>query len=125
MKQRNAAAALLVVVTVWTANASAQDVAWPPSRIQNEWVGNKLFFRGASGGLFDVFFKADGTIELAGNSFSDTGICRLTDSGYCDKWQKIRKGDEACHTVIERAGQVLVLDLNGSVAATVLRVTKQ
>ncbi|MDZ7589446.1 MAG: hypothetical protein U5L05_01880 [Rubrivivax sp.] len=52
---------------------------------------------------------------------SDTGIWRLNESGYCARWQKIRKGEERCFTVRTELGQTVVLNPDGSPSATVVR----
>jgi hypothetical protein len=84
-------------------------------------VGKKLFTRAASGALLDLWFKADGTLDLSGNNISDVGVWRLSDTGYCAKWQKIRNGEERCFTVATRAGQVQVFNPDGSLNGTVIR----
>lgn len=111
----------IVAITV-AVPASAQDDRWPPERIKTEWAGKKLFVRSASGQMMDMWFKDDGGLELAGNNFADSGVWRLSDSGYCTKWQKIRNGAETCFTVISKLGQTFVYNLDGSLSGSVMRV---
>lgn len=118
-----ARAAGAVVLTVATGVVVAQDDNWPPERIKSEWVGKKVFSRAANGQLADFWMKEDGSAELGlANGFSDTGQWRLSDTGYCAKWQKIRNGEERCFTVRNRMGQVQVINPDGSVNATIIRV---
>ncbi|MCU0813553.1 MAG: hypothetical protein MUC32_04245 [Burkholderiaceae bacterium] len=118
-----ARAAGVVVLTAAAGVVVAQEDSWPPERIKSEWVGKKVFSRAANGQLADFWLKEDGSAEVALSSgFSDTGQWRLSDTGYCAKWQKIRGGEERCFTVRNRMGQVQVFNPDGSVNATIIRV---
>jgi hypothetical protein len=101
--------------------ASAQQDNWAPDKISSEWVGKKLLVRTANGQLMDLWFKSDGVIEIAGNNFTDTGVWRLNESGYCAKWQKIRSGQERCFTVRTELGQTVVFNPDGSPSGSILR----
>ncbi|NWG73867.1 MAG: hypothetical protein HXY24_04560 [Rubrivivax sp.] len=106
-----------------TTSALAQDADWTADRIKSEWVGKKVFSRGASGQLADLWLKEDGGAEVSlANGFSDAGKWRLSDTGFCTKWQKIRNGEERCFTVRNRMGQVQVINPDGSLNSTVIRV---
>ncbi len=69
----------------------------------------------------ELWFKADGAIEIAGNNFSDSGTWRLNETGYCAKWQRIRNGEERCFTVRTALGQTVVYNPDGSPSGTVVR----
>lgn len=101
--------------------ATAQQDDWTPEKIRSEWVGKKLLVRGSNGQLMDLWFRADGAIEIAGNNFSDSGTWRLNESGYCAKWQRIRNGEERCFTVRTTLGQTVVFNPDGSPSGTVVR----
>lgn len=109
------------VLAVAAVTAGAQETLWTPAQIKAEWAGKKLFSRAASGGFVDVWFKEDGTLELATNNFSDRGTWRLSEKGYCTTYEKIRNGEERCFTVATRSGQVQVINPDGSLSGTVLR----
>jgi hypothetical protein len=102
--------------------ATAQDARMTPEEIKASWVGKKTLVRGASGALFDLYFKADGTIDISGNSFSDSGVWRLSDQGYCATWKRIRAGEERCFTVGKSALNLQVFNPDGSVSGTIVRV---
>jgi uncharacterized membrane protein len=101
---------------------TAQDAPMTSEEIKAGWVGKKIVSRGANGALFDLFFKADGTIEISGNSFSDSGVWRLAEQGYCATWKKIRAGEERCFTVAKRGFNLQVFNPDGSVSGTILKV---
>lgn len=122
MNPRTLAAPLLIALAVaFGGPSSAQDNRWSPEQIKAEWAGKKLFVRSANGQMMDLWFKEDGGLELAANNFSDTGVWRLSDNGYCAKWQKIRNGEERCFTVGTRLGQTFVYNLDGSLSGSVMR----
>jgi hypothetical protein len=102
--------------------AWAQDQAVTPGEIKSTWVGKKVFGRASNGGLLDFAMLPDGSASLAVGNFSDTGVWRLTETGYCAKWTKLRGGQEGCFTVVRRGSDVLVLNPDGSTNVQVLRV---
>lgn len=124
MKFRILAAPLVGAVCLFVAAvpASAQDDHWSPEQIKHEWVGKKLLVRIPNGQLMDLWFKDGGGLEIAGNNFTDTGVWRLNDEGYCAKWQKIRNGEERCFTVRTRLGHTTVYSTDGSPSGTIVRV---
>jgi hypothetical protein len=101
---------------------TAQDARMTPEEIKASWVGKKILSRGASGALFDLYFKADGTIDISGNSFSDSGVWRLSDQGYCATWTRIRAGEERCFTVAKNGLNLQVFNPDGSVSGTIVKV---
>ena len=103
-------------------SAFAQDVAVPPQEIKAKWVGKKIFARATTGQLIEFSIMPDGTASVSAGNFNDTGTWRLSENGYCTKWQKIRAGTEGCLTVVHRGGDTLVLNADGSVNTQILRV---
>jgi len=103
------------------ASAPSSGEPIPPSRIQAEWVGKTVEARAADGKSYLMSLKPDGTAALGGAG-NDVGNWRLTDTGYCAKWTKIRGGAERCFTVRRTGGETVILNPDGSVNTTVVSV---
>lgn len=94
-----------------------------PKEIQENWVGKTLFGKTGSGENFTMKLSPDGTIEISGDAANDTGTWRLSDTGYCTTWKKIRKGTERCFTALHyQNGDVRVNNPDGSVAGIISKV---
>jgi uncharacterized membrane protein len=118
MKRVIVIAALLAVPFA----AQAQETPLTPAEIKAAWVGKKVFARGANGSMLDLHMNADGSAAVAVGNFSDTGTWKLSDSGYCATWKRIREGKEACFTVVRRGNTVYILNADKSVNGEVLRI---
>jgi len=102
----------------------AQDSPMSPDEIKQAWVDKKVFSRGSTGAFFDFYLRSNGTAEVVGNSGSDSGTWRLSDTGYCTTWKKIRAGTERCFTVVKKGSSLIVFNPDLSVAAEVLKVVE-
>jgi len=95
-----------------------------PDEIKQAWVDKKVFSRGSTGAFFDFYLRSNGSAEVVGNSGSDSGTWRLSDTGYCTTWKKIRAGTERCFTVVKKGSSLIVFNPDLSVAAEVLKVVE-
>ena len=110
---------------LWSLNVSfAQDSPMSPDEIKQAWVDKKVFARSPSGGFFDSFHRANGSADVQGAGWSDSGTWRLSDNGYCTTWKKIRAGAERCFTVVRKGSSLVVLNPDLSVAAEVLKIVE-
>ena len=100
----------------------AQETPVTPAEIKATWIGKKVFARGANGSMLDLHMNVDGSAAVAIGNFSDTGTWKLSDSGYCATWKRIREGREACFTVVRRGNSVYILNADKSVSGEVLRI---
>ena len=98
-------------------SAIAQEVAVTPKEIQDQWVGKTLVGVTANGGKVTMMLKADGAAELWG-AVNDVGTWRVSDTGYCTTWKKIRAGQERCFTTRRSGTNITVLNPDGSVSGT-------
>lgn len=90
--------ALCSIVTVSTVQADGKKLSGD---------GIKALLSGASvsgttskGAPYRVMYNADGTVSLATEYFSDTGTWRIKGDTYCAKWKTIRRGNEACFSMV-------------------------
>jgi uncharacterized membrane protein len=100
----------------------AQDKPLTPAEIKAAWIGKKLFARAANGNMLDLHMNSDGSAALTVGNFSDTGTWRLSDSGYCATWKRLREGKEACFTAVRRGSSVYILNADQSINGEILRV---
>lgn len=114
----------MLFLSLHALHAQAQN-ALTPQEIQSTWVGKTLTAIIGSGPMTgkELVFRmqADGTSTLQG-ALQDTGAWRLSDNGYCNSWKKIRSGAERCFTVIRKDREFLILNPDGSLNTTVIRV---
>ena len=68
-----------------------------------------------------MHLKSDNSAEIVG-AIVDTGTWRLSDSGYCATWKKIRAGQERCFTVIRKGAEQHVFNPDGSLSTIVTQV---
>lgn len=103
-------------------HAVAQDIQLAPEEVRTTITNKKLFTRVASGGLVDVSFLADGSATVSTPTVNDSGNWRLTETGYCATWKRLRDGKEGCFTMVRRGGSLFVLNLDGTLSAQILRI---
>ena len=106
--------------------ALANSATLSPQEIQSTWVDKTVgatlatsFWQKAK--PFDIRLKKDGSAELAG-SFVDSGTWRISDKGFCTTWKVIRPGEERCFTVVKNGEQTQLINPDGSVNATILKI---
>ncbi len=105
--------------------ASAQSGLLSPKDIQAAWVGKTMV--GTIGGgpavgkPLELTMNTDGTAALAG-FLTDAGTWRLSESGYCATWKKIRAGQERCFTIVRNGTAYVVNNPDGSLSATITEV---
>ena len=116
-------ALIALAITAVAAAAFAQDARMSPDAIKAAWVGKKVQAQTPKGVPLELRLVADGTASVSGG-VNDTGTWRLTDTGYCATWQKLRGGKEGCFTVERRGTGTFVINADGSVNTEVLRVTE-
>ena len=104
-----ATAVLLLPPAAW-----GQDDVVTGAQLQELWAGKELVGNAANGSRIFMRFEKDGTASISVGNFSDTGQWRPHERGYCAKWAVIRKGDEACFSVVRSAGGYRILNPDGS-----------
>jgi hypothetical protein len=119
LKYAVAFAAIAVAAT--SSSVFAQDTRLSPDEIKAAWVGKKVVAQTAKGVNIEMRLATDGTATLGGG-FTDSGHWRLSDTGYCATWQRIRGGKEGCLTVVRRGDKMFVLNADGSTNTEILKV---
>ena len=103
----------------------AQDAAISPQEIKATWSDKTVVgtIQGGqlSGKTIEIHMKSDGTTDIGG-AIADTGSWRLSDSGYCATWKKIRAGQERCFTVIRKGAELHVFNPDGSINTVVTQI---
>ena len=98
--------------------AQAQDVALTPQDIKVTWIDKTIVGVIQAGPLagktIEMHLKSDGSADIAG-AIADVGTWRLSDSGYCATWKKIRSGQERCFTVVQKGSEQHVFNPDGSI----------
>lgn len=112
----------VLVIAALAGPAAAQDTRLSPDQIKAAWVGKKVFGKAGNGAPLELKMKDDGTAEVTVGNFYDRGKWRLTETGYCAQWYKLRAGKEACLTVVRRGEATLVLNEDGSTNTEILRI---
>lgn len=84
-----------------------------PQQISSELVGKSWSGTLYNGSPTTQVVDADGTIRIEGG-LNDSGRWRMSDSGYCVTWNRMRHGVETCY-VVERtpSGNYVVDRANG------------
>lgn len=109
--------ALLLTAAAWlTGPALAQEAAVSPSEIKDTWVGKELVGTTASGAAATMRLDAGGKASISAGTTSDTGTWRLSDTGYCTTWSRIRAGQERCFTVTRTGSTLRVFNPDGSLS---------
>jgi hypothetical protein len=96
--------------------AHAQDGPVSAKEIQDTWVGKELTGTTASGAKATMRLEADGKASVSAGNTSDTGIWRVSETGYCTTWKTIRAGQERCFTVVRAGGAFKVMNPDGSLS---------
>jgi hypothetical protein len=108
--------ALLLVLATPGLVALGQDQDFTSRDIQETWVGKALVGTTASGGDVTIRLNVDGTASVKAGATEDTGTWRISDTGYCTTWRKIRSGRETCFTAKRSPTRVVILNPDGSVS---------
>lgn len=113
--------ALIALTLLASGGAQAQALHYlTGQQIMEAWGDKGLEAKSPEGGKTDVRFAKDGKASLSGRGGSvDSGTWRITDSGYCVKWQKIRGGQEACFKVARDGDAYKVFTDDGKLASIV------
>ena len=111
------AAALLLSQAAWS-----QDDVVTGEQLRELWAGKELVGNAANGSRFFMRFEKDGKASISIGNFSDTGQWRPHERGYCATWVVIRKGEEACFSVLRSAGGYRILTADGSFSGHVAGV---
>jgi len=109
--------ALALSALAAASTATAQETAVTPREIQDRWVGRTLIGATAKGGPVNLMLHPDGTAELSGSA-TDAGSWRVSETGYCTTWKKIRAGEERCFTARRNGTTITVLNPDGSVSGS-------
>jgi uncharacterized membrane protein len=103
----------------------AQNGLLSPKEIEATWVSKTVagtVGSGPSAGKSIEFtMNLDGTAMVAG-AVVDTGTWRLSESGYCATWKKIRAGQERCFTVVRKGSNLEVINPDGTLSTTVTAI---
>ena len=103
-----------------TAEASAQDQS---KAIFQGWIGRTLVLD-VQNRRGELRYETDGATSTT-TPTQDSGRWRWDDSGpgYCVRWQKLRRGEEACFTIVTvGADRYIVYRGGNEVAAKVIEV---
>jgi len=87
-----------------------------PQQISEQFVGKTLVGHTVDGGPVTVRFNADGSAEIRAGNQQDTGHWRLSDTGYCLTWTRLRGGKERCLTA-QRDGDSYQTFIDGKLNA--------
>jgi hypothetical protein len=114
----------LSALALWPV-AHAQDVNISPQEIKATWSDKAIngVIQGGplAGKSIEMHLKSDSSADIGG-AITDTGTWRLSDSGYCATWKKIRAGQERCFTVIRKGTEQHVFNPDGSLNSIVTQV---
>ncbi len=86
----------------------------------SDLVGQTVRAISPTGSIMVITYGADGksTIDVNNGGFTDTGVYKVTATGYCATWTKIHEGKEGCYIVIKDGNVYLIANAdNGEVAA--------
>lgn len=97
-------------------SALAQNGPVPAKEIQDTWVGKDLTGTTASGAQAKMRLEPDGKASVSAGNTSDTGTWRISESGYCTTWKRIRAGQERCFTVAIAGAAFKVMNPDGSLS---------
>ena len=76
----------------------------------NDLVGQTVRAISPTGSIMVITYGADGksTIDVNNGGFTDTGVYKVTDTGYCATWTKIHDGKEGCYIVVKDGNVYLI-----------------
>ena len=87
-----------------------------PQQISQLWMGKTMVGKTADGEPLTVRFNTDGSAEIHVGKMQDTGHWRLSDTGYCLTWTRLRGGKERCLTA-QRDGDGYQTFIDGKLSA--------
>lgn len=118
-------AVLLYSIAAASMYAYAQSGLLSPKDIQAAWGGRTMVGTIGSGPAvgkpLELTMNTDGTAALTG-FLTDAGTWRLSESGYCTTWKKIRAGQERCFTIVRNGTVYVVNNPDGSLNSTITEV---
>ncbi|NNE83817.1 MAG: hypothetical protein HKN28_07585 [Alphaproteobacteria bacterium] len=85
-----------------------------------DFVGQTVRAISPDGNIMVINYSADGksAINVNNGGFTDTGVYKVTDTGYCATWTKIHDGKEGCYLVVKDGNVYLIANgKTGEVAA--------
>ncbi len=86
----------------------------------SDLVGQTVRAISPTGSIMVITYGADGksTIDVNNGGFTDTGVYKVTATGYCATWTKIHDGKEGCYIVVKDGNVYLIANGDtGEVAA--------
>ncbi len=95
----------IAAITV-TMSASAAIAA----SAMKDLVGQTVRAISPTGSIMVITYGADGksTIDVNNGGFTDTGVYKVTATGYCATWTKIHEGKEGCYIVVKDGNVYLI-----------------
>ncbi len=105
----------IAAITV-TMSASAAIAA----SAMKDLVGQTVRAISPTGSIMVITYGADGksTIDVNNGGFTDTGVYKVTATGYCATWTKIHEGKEGCYIVVKDGNVYLIANADtGEVTA--------
>lgn len=113
-----AVVSVLAVAACQTTSDAPVGEQLSPAQIMAEWSGRSLqaFFPN-SGRTTAVTFNEDWSLTVSVKDFQDNGTWRLSYSGYCSKWTKIREGKEECYIVRKNGSEYRIYKMDRALDA--------
>ncbi len=115
LARSRAATALAAASLITTVAHAAEPVT--PEQIKAQWVGVTLAGQTAQGGFAQLHLAADGSAWVRAGNMYDTGRWRLSDTGYCTTWRRLRGGEESCFTVQREGERYRIYFADGKLSA--------
>ncbi len=115
-KMKKHIAFLSIAAITVTMSASAAIAA----SAMNDLVGQTVRAISPTGSIMVITYGADGksTIDVNNGGFTDTGVYKVTATGYCATWTKIHEGKEGCYIVVKDGNVYLIANADtGEVTA--------
>jgi hypothetical protein len=105
-KMKKHIAFLSIAAITVTMSASAAIAA----SAMNDLVGQTVRAISPTGSIMVITYGADGksTIDVNNGGFTDTGVYKVTATGYCATWTKIHEGKEGCYIVVKDGNVYLI-----------------
>lgn len=115
-KMKKHIAFLSIAAITVTMSASAAIAA----SAMSDLVGQTVRAISPTGSIMVITYGADGksTIDVNNGGFTDTGVYKVTATGYCATWTKIHEGKEGCYIVVKDGNVYLIANADtGEVTA--------
>jgi len=105
-KMKKHIAFLSIAAITVTMSASAAIAA----SAMKDLVGQTVRAISPTGSIMVITYGADGksTIDVNNGGFTDTGVYKVTATGYCATWTKIHEGKEGCYIVVKDGNVYLI-----------------